>query len=183
MSQRNPRKRPAPGSSPMTQQTTPLAQQGYNPIQQSSPQLTDDQFLNWGNTNTLGNLNGAPVADPNFNPALYGTLGNGITGLPGSSLRNNIQPPAAPSPPNTGQLTRRPNNQHLVSRGPRPNFSASNEWPVDFDTDGTGMELQAGPAGAWLSSEQELEQRALVAKRDAQAKRKQIPPFVQKLNR
>lgn len=32
-------------------------------------------------------------------------------------------------------------------------------------------------------TEAELEQRALLAKKDAQAKRKQIPPFVQKLSR
>lgn len=35
----------------------------------------------------------------------------------------------------------------------------------------------------WGESISDLEQRALVAKREAQAKRKQIPPFVQKLRR
>jgi heat shock transcription factor len=37
--------------------------------------------------------------------------------------------------------------------------------------------------GAWGDDLAELEARAQIAKREAQAKRKQIPPFVQKLNR
>ena len=37
--------------------------------------------------------------------------------------------------------------------------------------------------GAWGDDIEALEQRAQVAKREAQARRKQIPPFVQKLNR
>lgn len=35
----------------------------------------------------------------------------------------------------------------------------------------------------WRNEGDDLDQKALVAKRDAQAKRKQIPPFVQKLSR
>lgn len=37
--------------------------------------------------------------------------------------------------------------------------------------------------GAWGDDVPELERRAQIAKKDAQAKRKQIPPFVQKLSR
>lgn len=40
-----------------------------------------------------------------------------------------------------------------------------------------------GTGEGWGESVSDLEQRALVAKREAQAKRKQIPPFVQKLRR
>jgi heat shock transcription factor, other eukaryote len=36
---------------------------------------------------------------------------------------------------------------------------------------------------AWGDDIEELERQAQIAKREAQAKRKQIPPFVQKLNR
>lgn len=42
-----------------------------------------------------------------------------------------------------------------------------------------------GPNGAIEESDsiERLEERATVAKREAQSKRKQIPPFVQKLSR
>lgn len=60
----------------------------------------------------------------------------------------------------------------------RPRVDSSvQQWP-----DGTAGPPSAGD-GAWADDIQELEQKAQVAKRDAQAKRKQIPPFVQKLNR
>ena len=45
-----------------------------------------------------------------------------------------------------------------------------------------GYEVQAPPQG-YPSQEDDLDQQALRAKRDAEAKRKQIPPFVQKLSR
>ena len=45
-----------------------------------------------------------------------------------------------------------------------------------------GYEMQAPPQG-YLDQEDDLDQQALRAKRDAEAKRKQIPPFVQKLSR
>ena len=45
-----------------------------------------------------------------------------------------------------------------------------------------GYEMQAAPQG-YTSHEDDLDQQALRAKRDAEAKRKQIPPFVQKLSR
>ena len=43
-------------------------------------------------------------------------------------------------------------------------------------------EVQAPPQG-YPNQEDDLDQQALRAKRDAEAKRKQIPPFVQKLSR
>ena len=45
-----------------------------------------------------------------------------------------------------------------------------------------GYEVQAPPQG-YPNQEDDLDQQALRAKRDAEAKRKQIPPFVQKLSR
>ena len=45
-----------------------------------------------------------------------------------------------------------------------------------------GYDMQAPPQG-YPSQEDDLDQQALRAKRDAEAKRKQIPPFVQKLSR
>ena len=45
-----------------------------------------------------------------------------------------------------------------------------------------GYEMQA-PAQGYANQDDNLDQQALRAKRDAEAKRKQIPPFVQKLSR
>ena len=45
-----------------------------------------------------------------------------------------------------------------------------------------GYEVQAPPQG-YPNQEDDLDQQALRAQRDAEAKRKQIPPFVQKLSR
>ncbi len=45
-----------------------------------------------------------------------------------------------------------------------------------------GYEMQAPPQG-YPKQDDDLDQQALRAKRDAEAKRKQIPPFVQKLSR
>ncbi len=75
----------------------------------------------------------------------------------------------------SNQLTRRSTNQ-LVSRA-RPYNDSGGTWS-DPNT-GTTDQVE----GAWTEKEDDLEQKALLAKRDAQAKRKQIPPFVQKLAR
>ena len=45
-----------------------------------------------------------------------------------------------------------------------------------------GYEMQAPPQG-YSQQDDDLDRQALRAKRDAEAKRKQIPPFVQKLSR
>ncbi|KAK8220968.1 hypothetical protein IWZ01DRAFT_425971 [Phyllosticta capitalensis] len=60
------------------------------------------------------------------------------------------------------QLVRRPNNHQLATRGEV----------------GYGHLAQNG----WQEEEEDLEALALKAKKEAQAKRKQIPPFVQKLS-
>jgi heat shock transcription factor len=176
--QANSRKRPAPGASPtMQQQTASL----HLPPASSSPPLSDEQFFKWGQNAAS---NGSSYTDPT---AAYGTtLYHGITGnmatmAQATQTANGQRPPQAPnSPPN--QLARRSTNQSLVSRGPRAFNSGTNaSWPGDFG-DGTGLELQGG--GGWVNNtDEQLEQRALIAKREAQAKRKQIPPFVQKLSR
>lgn len=49
--------------------------------------------------------------------------------------------------------------------------------------DQSGMRSSEPPAERVGETEAELDQRALLAKKDALAKRKQIPPFVQKLRR
>ena len=83
-------------------------------------------------------------------------------------------------PSQSNQLARRP-NQHLVQSGQKNQFHDPNEWAL---TDNTYFDPshQAG-APAENESIDRLEERAAAAKRDAQSKRKQIPPFVQKLSR
>ena len=66
--------------------------------------------------------------------------------------------------------------QELVSRH---NLGDGNNetWPIL--TDGVGQSTN----GSLLNSEDDLDRRAELAKQQTQAKRKQIPPFVQKLSR
>ncbi|OJD12256.1 hypothetical protein AJ78_07114 [Emergomyces pasteurianus Ep9510] len=140
------RKRPAPGASPTSQQQ----------IVPADPQLSNDQFLQWG---------GQPGPIHSESPAV----------LPGSSQYPSVPHPAdVNSMQASNQLTRRPDHQ-LVSRARLhdPNLISLMD-PSRSRTDDRGDPTVA-------ETEAELEQRALLAKKDAQAKRKQIPPFVQKL--
>jgi hypothetical protein len=65
----------------------------------------------------------------------------------------------------------------LANRGRSHNDSNGLQW-VDSAT-GSGQPLDS----AWNDDIEALEQRAQTAKKTAQEKRKQIPPFVQKLSR
>lgn len=120
-------------------------------------QLSNDQFLQWGQdpTGTASvNSPGFPVDVGSYSPMAY-TAGQDLP-LAGNNVPN--------------QLTRRPVNQ-LVSRN--RGFDSGSQPLVEQPPEGDG----------WGESLAELERRALIAKREAQAKRKQIPPFVQKLSR
>lgn len=72
------------------------------------------------------------------------------------------------------QLARRQTPNQLVSRN-----RGYEQTPSSMSDHGSNT----GEPGGWGESLDELYQRALVAKREVQAKRKQIPPFVQKLSR
>ena len=69
----------------------------------------------------------------------------------------------------------------LIRRGNQPMMPMQN-----FPNTGNGWKppdtLQAVNEG-WSAPHDDLDQRALAAKSDAESKRKQIPPFVQKLSR
>lgn len=147
------RKRSAPGASPVVHQPMTTLQN----FPGTGAQLSNDQFLQWGQDPsgaTSVNSTGFPVEVASYNSMAY-PAGQDVP-LSGSNVSN--------------QLTRRPMNQ-LVSRN--RGFDSGNQSLVEPTPDGDG----------WGESLAELEQRALIAKRDAQAKRKQIPPFVQKLSR
>lgn len=173
------RKRPAPGTSPVVHQQMP----SYPPPNPGS-QLSNDQFLQWGQ-----NPSSAPV-NPSVNPTSFPDM-NSYNAAP---YPPNPPPPPPPNPnpnqnpnqdPNaaanqSNQLTRRPMNQ-LVSRNPR-GYDQPPGSLMDHGGGGSTAAAAAADSNGWGESLAELEQRALIAKREAQAKRKQIPPFVQKLS-
>lgn len=71
-------------------------------------------------------------------------------------------------------------NRALVPTGAHQTFDTNPEPWVDFD------DPNMLPLGDGMDENdyiEVLEEKAVQAKRDAQAKRKQIPPFVQKLSR
>ncbi|KAI0433240.1 hypothetical protein F5Y09DRAFT_90964 [Xylaria sp. FL1042] len=153
MSASNPRKRAAPGSAPIPQQMSPQMSQPYNP---------PEQMLRW-NGNNAGNF-----ADNTSNPInAYGMV-----------------------PPNQGQfaqgtpttsnvLARRTGNNALVTSN--RTFSPQPGDPWSGFTDDVLSAQFSGSVDEHDNIEL-LEEKAQRAKREAQAKRKQIPPFVQKLN-
>ncbi|RYO74093.1 hypothetical protein DL766_004914 [Monosporascus sp. MC13-8B] len=149
----NPRKRPAPGSIPMPQ---PMPQ-SYNP---------PDPLLRW-NGNNVGNL--VDNGSNNVNP--YGVIPSPTQ----AQYPQNV-------PAQSTALARRDVNNALVARTRSFSPQQNGLWPNY--TDDT-MNLNAANGGTVIDEHDNielLEERAQRAKREAQAKRKQIPPFVQKLN-
>lgn len=120
----------------------------------------DNQFADWANTDSTGNLNSQFPNASSFDTGGYDAgLDNSL------GLANGDEP--------STQLVRRHPNQQLVSRG-------NNGWQ---DLNNSTVQPGQGTWEAMDEGEEDLEQRALVAKKEAQTKRKQIPPFVQKLSR
>lgn len=148
------RKRPAPGASPMMQQ--PAAQQNYQ-----YPQMTDNtNYPNYDFSNSL------PPDQKYSDPSAYDTNNYNAYGL------NHAQPQTygvnvGPMQPST-ELVRRTRNQQLA-----PQNGQQEQW-----SNVQGM----GPP-VYDEDDAELERRAEIAKTEGQAKRKQIPPFIQKLSR
>lgn len=162
----NPRKRPAPGASSAVQ--TPQMQQTYN----AGSQLPNAEFLRW--TQNPENQN-FPDPAQGFNMNIFGT-----NGLPQTTTGFDHPLPAQA---HSTQLARRPNinnNRQLVP--PRTYDTSGDAWgPFGDDT---MMDSQNGHGVDGENDDIEaLEEKAAIAKRDAQSKRKQIPPFVQKLSR
>lgn len=89
---------------------------------------------------------------------------------------------SSPAPSNS--LTRRPTNQALVPTNPRSGYDSSVEPWAGFGDDSNAL-LQQTPGERLVAHDnvEVLEEMAAKAKREAQSKRKQIPPFVQKLSR
>ncbi|ESZ91189.1 hypothetical protein SBOR_8417 [Sclerotinia borealis F-4128] len=167
MSSTNPRKRAAPGVTSAVQ-TPQMQQQTYN----AGSQLPNADFLRWNQNSENQNY-----ADPTsgYNMNIFGA-----NGLPQTTTTAFDHP--IPAPVQSTQLARRPNinnNRQLVA--PRAYDSSADSWG-SFGDD-TMMDTQNGHGPTGENDDIEaLEEKAAVAKRDAQSKRKQIPPFVQKLS-
>ncbi|KAK9557943.1 Heat shock transcription factor [Aspergillus fumigatus] len=148
------RKRPAPGTTPTVHpQLSPIS--NY-PAANPGSQLSNDQFLQWGQNPP--NVITPPYTDAgSYNVAPYTTNQD----VPGATVTASTQ------------LARRQLPNQLVNRG-----RGYEQTPSVYSDHSGG----AGEPGGWGESLDELYRRALVAKREAQAKRKQIPPFVQKLS-
>lgn len=146
------RKRPAPGTSPTIH--APIA--SIPSYTGAANQLSDDQFLQWGQDPQAT----APTQNFAIDPTSYNAM----------PYAANQDVAVAPHPSQLNQLARRPPMNQLINR----NRSFEQTSVSSVPENGSGGD-------GWGESLAELEQRALIAKRDAQAKRKQIPPFVQKL--
>ncbi|KAL5685038.1 hypothetical protein EMGR_004688 [Emarellia grisea] len=117
---------------------------------------TSVQFLHWGQNQAVNTVYSLPFPDaPPYSPAAFAV---------------NQDVPATTAAAST-QIVRQTSGQ-VVSRGRGYELT-----PTGFSDHGSF----AGE-GSWAEGLGELYQRALVAKREAQVKRKQIPPFVQKLS-
>lgn len=154
MSSPNPRKRPASGAPPMVHPQLPPSFSAVQP----------EQLFRW---NSGADGNGfADSGSPGVNSfAMLPTAGAYGQAIPAPSTA----------------LARRQNSRALVSSGSRPPFPGTDNWK-GYSEDGNYLPA-AAPAMDEHDNIERLEEMAQRAKRDAQAKRKQIPPFVQKLSR
>lgn len=153
------RKRRAPGASPMAQQTT-------FPDTAATP--TDTYMNNWESPSGAADMTGFGDS------AFYDQLGGfGANFGPQPSTHNRVVSLDGlndGADQGAGTLIRRNQNQQLAARGRSP-------WGDAFNAQ--------GQQGGWENTDddEELERKAAIAKKDASAKRKTIPPFVQKLSR
>jgi heat shock transcription factor len=131
--------------------------QAQMPTYQQDTNMTTDQYMNWTDPSV-----GADIQSFN-DPTLY-DYGNGMGG---HNRVVSLDAADEDADMNQGQLVRRNPNQQLAPR--------RGQW------DGYPSPTQQ----QWetMDDEDELEQKVAIAKKDAQSKRKQIPPFVQKLSR
>lgn len=129
----------------------------------AASQVSNPELLRWNQQQN----NGA-YADPSFNMNNYN--------INGQSQAPFDQPAQAST-----QLTRRPINRQLVATNQRTPYDTSDGSWAQFGDE--SMLNPQHPNGVEEDNIEMLEDRAQIAKRDSQSKRKQIPPFVQKLSR
>ncbi|KAF2999448.1 stress-responsive transcription factor hsf1 [Curvularia kusanoi] len=123
--------------------------------------IPTDQYMSW-NDPTMGADMGAfndPALFDNYGANTMASGHNRVISLDGLNDASDMS---------SGQLVRRNPNQQLA---PAPRRGQWDGYP--------------SPTQQWenmADDDEELEQKAAIAKKDAQAKRKSIPPFVQKLS-
>ncbi|KAH8843847.1 hypothetical protein MCOR27_003032 [Pyricularia oryzae] len=172
MSPPNPRKRAAPGAIPAVQ--IPTTVQQYQ-----SPYATPlDQVSRWNGAEVYATdpITPGPKNIPQFN------MTEPHSSYPNATTHQSYQHQAIATPGPTNAIARRPagSSRALVTRQQYDGLSTE-PWPS------FGDETALMPASGVVNPLDEndnialLEERAARAKRDAQANRKQIPPFVQKL--
>jgi heat shock transcription factor len=130
-------------------------------------QVSNAEYLRW---------NEAPENVPYPDSSSYNMnnyAGNGL-------LQPQFDQPPTQAP--STQLARRPVNHQLVPTGQRAAYDTQDPWG-QFGDESILDPQNANGLMEENDNIEHLEERAAVAKRDAQAKRKQIPPFVQKLSR
>ena len=149
------RKRPAPGAEPIMQQpTVPQANYDYS---QQIPQNSD-----YGNFDFSQFANDQAFPDPATLDLTNPAAAYLNAGTP-AQYPSNLQP--------STDLVRRSRNQQLA-----PQNGQQEQWNGQYN-------MADGRPAPYEENEQDLAEKVHLAKRDAQGKRKQIPPFVQKLSR
>jgi heat shock transcription factor, other eukaryote len=128
-----------------------------------------------------GNVTGDQVVRWNGVGDNVGSFLEGADGA-GSSYEL-VQSQSQFSPLPSDALTRRPMNRALVPANSRPAFDTAGPWPSFMGDDTSLITRDGDNETAEQDNIEKLEEMAQKAKRDAQGKRKQIPPFVQKLSR
>ncbi len=157
MGQMGTRKRPAPGASLLVQ---PQKQNGRDTAA-GATQTQQDHSGGWKPQDTSG-------GNTNYlDPSLYsGLQQNGYPQMPQQFQETS-----------TNQLTRRVPNHNVVQQLQNYANAENGSWSIP------SVAAQTPTQEGWPVQYDELDQRANMAKRDAQSKRKQIPPFIQKLSR
>jgi len=162
------RKRPAPGASPLVQQQSTPQQPAYS--YQQIPENADFNFDFSQPFNADQTFSDTPFA-PNSDFASY------LQNAAQNPTYESGLPPALPQTSST-ELVKRPRNQQLAP--PQNGGQQSQQQEQWNGGNGYGSKMNGRTDE---EDEQDLDRKVQLAKKDAQGKRKQIPPFVQKLSR
>ncbi|KAK7948554.1 uncharacterized protein PG986_009440 [Apiospora aurea] len=162
MSSPNPRKRPAQGSAAAASAMPQHQQQTYYP-----PTSTPDPLNGWNGSNVNSFMENS---GNNLSP--YGMLS------PPAQAQYNASGTPGTTP--STALARRGNNNQLVVTSHNFNTQQNDVW--SYGDESLVPQQNSNNTGEEHDNIEVLEERAQRAKRESQAKRKQIPPFVQKLN-
>ncbi|EMC97345.1 hypothetical protein BAUCODRAFT_33067 [Baudoinia panamericana UAMH 10762] len=163
------RKRPAPGTSPMPPQQQQQQQHQSQPSQAPAP-----SYPVAPSTTDYGNFDFSQpyAADGAFSDANLSTQVNDASYYQNSVQPNTYTPNGLNGQATSTDLVRRARNQPVVAH------TGGGVPPGQWDGGGFG----SAPGPGEEEDEEELKAKVAMAKRDAQGKRKQIPPFVQKLS-